>query len=166
MTIARMSRAAVWVLIAAAISPVWAVRAQSNGAAVQAAVAVLGNPAKGPEMRISAARELAVLGRDSDSATGALMAALANDLNPGVRSAAAAAIGYAAFPSAAPIQALIQALNTDTSLEVRLSAARALGIIGVDSASALQALQSAAANDPAPQVRELAQMVAGRLGPN
>lgn len=156
----------VLLLAAAAIFPASAGRTQSNEASVQAAIGVLTDLKKGPEERINAARDLAVLGQDSNSAAEALMGALANDPNAGVRSVAAVAIGNAAFPSDAPIQALIRALASDTSADVRLAAVRGLSVIGVDSASALAALQSAAANDTDPRVKDLAQAIANRFSSN
>ena len=133
---------------------------------VQNAIDVLPNPSNPVENRINAARDRSVLARDSDTATAALMGVLANDSTAAVRSAAAAAIGYAAFPSAAPIQALIQALSSDTSPQVRLAAANGLGVVGVDSDAALQALKAAAAGDADPQVRASAKTVSERLSSN
>lgn len=141
--------------------------AQSQSAAdVQKAIGILTNPSNSPQERINAARDLGVLGQDSDSAAQALIGALSSDPNPAVRSAAAVAIGSGAFPSASPIQALIQALNSDSSPEVRLSAVKGLEVIGVDSASALQALKNAADNDPDAGVRQLAQAVYKRFSSN
>lgn len=133
---------------------------------IQNAIGVLTNPSNPAENRINAARDLSVLARNSDAATAALMGVLANDSTPTVRSAAAAAIGYAAFPSAAPIQALIQALSSDSSPDVRMAAANGLGVVGVDSDSALQALKAAAAGDADPQVRAIARTIAERLSSN
>jgi HEAT repeat protein len=137
---------------------------QSQSAAdVQNAIGILTNPSNSPQDRINAARNLGVLGQDSNSAAEALIGVLSSDPNPAVRSAAAVALGSAAFPSDAPIQALIQALNSDSSPEVRLAAVKGLEVVGVDSDSALQALQSAAANDSNPGVRQLAQAVYNRF---
>jgi HEAT repeat protein len=147
-----------WFGLAAAPS----VQAQS-AAFIQNAIGVLTDASNPAESRINAARDLSVLARDSDAATAALMGVLANDPTPAVRSAAAAAIGYAAFPSAAPIQALIQALSSDGSPEVRAAAANGLGVVGVDSDAALQALKTAAAGDADPQVRAIAKTVFERL---
>jgi HEAT repeat protein len=141
--------------------------AQSQSAAdVQKAIGILTNPLNSPQERINAARDLGVLGQDSDSAAQALTGVLSSDPNPAVRSAAAVAIGSGAFPSASPIQALIQALKSDSSPEVRLSAVKGLEVIGVDSASALQALKNAADNDPDSGVRQLAQAVYKRFSSN
>ena len=119
--------------------------AQSQSAAdVENAIGILTDTSNSPQDRINAARNLAALGQDSDSAAQALIGVLSSDPNPAVRSAAAPALGSAAFPSASPIQALIQALNSDSSPEVRRAAVKGLSVIGVDSASALQALQNAA----------------------
>jgi HEAT repeat protein len=137
-----------------------------SAAEMQNAIGILTDPSKSPQERINAARDLGVLGQDSDSAAQALTGVLSSDPNPAVRSAAAVAIGTGAFPSASPIQALIQALNSDSSPEVRLAAVRGLEVIGVDSESALQALKSAAANDPDSGVRQLAQTVAKRFSSN
>ena len=141
--------------------------AQSQSAVeVQKAINILTDTSNSLQNRINAARDLAVLGRDSDSAAQALIGVLSSDPNPAVRSEAALALGSAAFPSASPIQALIQALNSDSSPEVRRAAVQGLNVVGVDSASALQALQSAARNDPDPGVRQAAQVVANRFSSN
>jgi len=141
--------------------------AQSQSAVdVQKAIGILTDTSNSIQNRIRAARDLAVFGRDSDSAAQALIGVLSSDPNPSVRSAAALALGSTAFPSASPIQALIQALNSDSSPEVRRAAVQGLNVVGVDSASALQALQSAAQNDPDPGVRQAAQAVANRFSSN
>jgi len=141
--------------------------AQSQYAAeAQKAIGILTNPSNSPQDRINAARDLAVFGKDSDSATQALIGVLSSDPNPSVRSMAAIAIGSAALPSGSPIQALIQALNSDSSPEVRLAAVQGLNVVGVDSASALQALQRAAQNDPDPGVRQAAQAIYNRFTNN
>ena len=88
---------------------------------------------------------------------------MSGDPVPGVRTAAALALGASAFPSAAPIQAVIQALANDSSSQVRLAAVQALNILGVDSAAVVAALQNAAQNDPNPEVRQSTQAVYSRL---
>jgi HEAT repeat protein len=154
-------------LLVAAVILTSATGAQSQSAAeVQKAIGDLTDTSNSLQNRINAARDLAVLGRDSDSAAQALIGVLSGDPNPAVRSEAALALGSAAFPSASPIQALIQALNSDSSPEVRRAAVQGLNVVGVDSASALQALQSAAQNDPDPGVRQAAQAVANRFSSN
>lgn len=141
--------------------------AQSQSAVdVQKAIGILTDTSNSIQNRIRAARDLAVFGRDSDSAAQALIGVLSSDPNPAVRSEAALALGSAAFPSASPIQALIQALNSDSSPEVRRAAVQGLNVVGVDSASALQALQSAAQNDRDPGVRQAAQSIANRFSSN
>lgn len=141
------------------------VRSQSD-ADVQNAIGILTDASKSLQDRIDAARNLAVLGRDSDSAAQALIGVLASDPNPAVRSAAALALGSAAFPSASPIEALVQALNSDSSPQVRRAAVQGLDVVGVDSAPALQALRGAAQNDPDPGVRQAAQAVCNRFSSN
>jgi HEAT repeat protein len=122
------------------------------------------NPKKlGHRARIIAARNLAVMGQDSNSAAQALIGVMSSDPNPAVRSAAAAALGSAAFRSTDPIQTLIQALNSNSSPEVRLTAVKGLEVIGVDSESTLEALQNAGANDSHPGVRRFAQAVYNRF---
>jgi HEAT repeat protein len=159
-----------WAVAALLIIPVMllqATSAQSQSAAdVQKAINILTDVSRSPQERIGAARDLGVLGQDSDSAAQALIGVLSSDPNSAVRSAAAVAIGTGAFPSASPIQALIQALNSDSSPEVRLAAVKGLEVIGVDSASALQALKNAADNDPDSGVRQLAQAVYKRFSSN
>ena len=154
-------------LLIGAVILVSATGAQSQSAAdVQKAIGILTDTSNSIQNRIRAARDLAVLGRDSDSAAQALIGVLTSDPSPAVRSEAALALGSAAFPSASPIQALIQALNSDSSPEVRRAAVQGLNVVGVDSASALQALQSAAQNDLDPGVRQAAQAVANRFSSN
>jgi len=158
---------AVSVLLMGAVILASATGAQSQSAAdVQNAIGILTDTSNSPQDRINAARDLAVFGKDSDSATQALIGVLSSDPNPSVRSMAAIAIGSAALPSGSPIQALIQALNSDSSPEVRLAAVQGLNVVGVDSASALQALQRAAQNDPDPGVRQAAQAVYNRFSSN
>jgi HEAT repeat protein len=155
---------AVSALLMAAVILVSAAGAQSQYAAeAQKAIGILTNSSNSPQDRINAARDLAVFGKDSDSAAQALIGVLSSDPNPAVRSMAAIAIGSAAFPSDSPIQALIQALNSDSSPEVRLAAVQGLSVIGADSASALQALQIAAQDNTDPGVRQAAQTVYNRL---
>jgi HEAT repeat protein len=154
-------------LLMAATVLTFATGVQSQSAAdVQNAIGILTDTSNSTQKRISAARDLAVFGQDSNSAAQALIGVLSGDPDPAVRSAAAVALGSAAFPSASPIQALIQALNSDSSPEVRRAAVRGLDVVGVDSDSALQALQSAAQNDPDPGVRQAAQAVYNRFSSN
>ena len=163
----RSVKGVVSALLVAATLLAFATGAQAQSEAeVQNAIGILTDTSNSPQIRIKAARDLAVLARDSDSAAQALIGVLSGDPNPAVRSAAAIALGSAAFPSAAPIQALIQALNSDSSPEVRRSAVQGLEVVGVDSASALQALQGAAQNDPNPGVRQAAQAVSNRFSSN
>jgi HEAT repeat protein len=155
------------VVLMGAVMLASATGAQAQSAAdVQNAIGILTNLSNSPQERITAARNLAVLGQDSDSAAQALIGVLSSDPNSGVRSEAALALGSAAFPSASPIQALIQALASDSSPDVRRAAVQGLTVVGVDSPSALQALQSAAQNDPDPGVRETAQAVYNRFTSN
>ena len=158
---------AVSALLVGAVILASATGAQSQSAAdVQKAIGVLNDTSTSIQNRIRAARDLAVLGRDSDSAAQALIGVLSSDPNPAVRSMAALALGSAALPSDSPLQALIQAMNSDSSPEVRLSAVKGLSVIGADSASALEALQLAAQNNTDPGVRQAAQAVANRFSSN
>jgi len=148
----RFRNRAVAVLLTAAVVLASATVAQSQSdALVQNAIGILTDKSRSPQERIGAARDLGVLGQDSDSAAQALIGVLSSDGNPAVRSAAAVALGSAAFPSASPIQALIQALNSDSSPEVRLAAVKGLEVIGVDSDSALQALKTPQAMTRTPE---------------
>ena len=140
-------------------------QAQSEAEA-QNAIGILTDTSNSLQDRINAARNLAVFGKNSDSAAQALIGVLSDDPNPAMRSAAALALGSAAFPSASPIQALIQALNSDSSPEVRRAAVQGLGVIGADSPSALQTLQITGQNNTDPGVRQAAQAVYNRLTSN
>lgn len=150
-------------ILMAAVAGIAPEAGAQSATAVQSTIDILTDASRSTTDRVNAARDLAVLGRDSDSATQALIGVLSSDASPAVRAAAARALGLQAFPSETPIQAAIQALAGDTSAEVRLAAVQALNILGVDSSAALAALQSAAAKDPDPGVRQAARTVYARL---
>jgi HEAT repeat protein len=161
--VASFRAAAIGFALAAVIVTAAEEAGAQSAAVVQSTIGILTDASRSTADRVNAARDLAVLAQNSNSATQALIGVLAGDPDPAVRAAAARALGPQAFPSEAPIQAAVQALAGDASAEVRLAAVQALNILGVDSASATAALQNAAANDPDPGVRQAAQTVYTRL---
>ena len=90
---------AVSVLLMGAVILASATGVQSQSAAdVQNAIGILTDTSNSPQERIDAARDLAVLGQDSDSAAQALTGVLSSDPNPAVRSAAAVGDRFRRLP--------------------------------------------------------------------
>lgn len=126
--------------------------------AVPVLIEALGNTS--PELRISAARGLREVGRESEAAMQALIGSL-DDPDAGVRRQAAASLRLVGMGNEVAVRALMSAM-ADPNAEVRIGAISSLHTHGEAAAIAIPALSSALA-DPDGSVRRRAVDALGSL---